>query len=59
MGAAVIYAGLGDVENTLAYLEKGVENRGMSAIMVKCDPRFDLARSEPRYHDILKRMNLG
>ena len=55
---ALTYAGLGDIENSLTCLEKACDARGASGIPVKVDPRFDLLRSEPRFHNVLRRMNL-
>jgi tetratricopeptide (TPR) repeat protein len=55
---AVIYAGLGDTDNALLYLEKGCDARGMSGVLLKPDPRLDLLRSEPRYQNLLRQMNL-
>ncbi len=59
LSVAVIYAGLGDIEDALISLEKGCDARGMSGVLVKVDPRFDPLRSEPRFQQILRRMNLA
>ncbi len=56
---AAIYASLGDVENALTYLEKACDARGMSGVMVNMDPRYAGLRGEPRFQNILKRMNLA
>jgi hypothetical protein len=56
---AVIYTNLGDVGNALTSLEKACDARGMSGVLVKCDPRFVPLRGEPRLQNILKRMNLA
>jgi eukaryotic-like serine/threonine-protein kinase len=56
---AVIYAILGDVENALTSLEKACDARGMSGVMVNMDPRYAALRGEPRFQNILKRMNLA
>jgi serine/threonine protein kinase/tetratricopeptide (TPR) repeat protein len=59
VSVAAIYVGLRDTENALTALEKACDNRGMSGILVKVDPRFDPLRSEPRFQQVLKRMNLA
>jgi len=56
---AAIYAGLGDTENALTSLEKACDNRGMSGILLKVDPRFEPLHSEPRFQEVLRRMNLA
>jgi serine/threonine protein kinase/tetratricopeptide (TPR) repeat protein len=56
---AVIYAGLGDTDNALLYLEKACEARGMSGVLLKPDPRLDPLRSEPRFQKLLRQMNLA
>ncbi len=56
---AMIYAGLGDTENALLSLEKSCDARGMVAFFTKVDERFDALRSEPRFQQVLKRMNLA
>jgi len=59
-GAALIYAGLGDAENALTFLEKACDVRGgMLAVTIGFDPRFDALRPEPRFQGVLKRMNLA
>jgi serine/threonine protein kinase/tetratricopeptide (TPR) repeat protein len=59
IAVTMIYAGLGDTENALSSLEKACEARGMCAVFTKGDSRFDALRSDPRYQEILKRMNLA
>jgi serine/threonine protein kinase/Flp pilus assembly protein TadD len=56
---AVIYTNLGDVGNALTSLEKACDARGMSGVLVKCDPRFVPLHGEPRFQNVLKRMNLA
>ena len=59
IAVATIYTGLGDTENALLCLEKACDSRGISGIHVKADPRFDPLRSEARYQQVLRRMNLA
>jgi Flp pilus assembly protein TadD len=56
---AVIYAGLGDTDNALLYLEKACDARGMTGMLMKPDPRLDQLRSEPRFQKLLRQMNLA
>jgi tetratricopeptide (TPR) repeat protein len=56
---AVIYVGFGDVENALANLERACDARGMSGVLVKYDHRLDSLHEEPRFQNVLRRMNLA
>jgi eukaryotic-like serine/threonine-protein kinase len=58
--AAQIYAGIGEKDKTFEWLEKAYEDRsiGSSFVNVKVDPIFDPLRSDPRFADLLRRMNL-
>ncbi len=53
------YAFLGDKEKALDNLEKAYESRVFLSVFVKADPVFDSLRSEPRYQEILRKMNLA
>jgi len=57
---ARLYVGLGKKDKAFAYLEKSYEDRsiqfGFGSINV--DPTFDPLRSDPRFQDLLRRMNL-
>jgi len=56
---AVIYAGLGDMDQAFAWLERAFRDRDSSWLVdVRVDPRFDLLHSEPRFRDLLRRMKL-
>ncbi len=52
------YALLGDKQQALPWLEKSVENKVFLLSFVNADPIFDGLRSEPRYQEILRKMNL-
>ena len=56
---ATIYAGLGEKDAAFVELEKGYEQHDwqMSAVLKK-EPMLDPLRGDPRYKDLLKRMNL-
>ncbi len=53
---ALIYAGLGDKDQAMAWLEKTYQERGF-LVFLKTDPKFDLLRDDPRFQDLLRRMN--
>ena len=59
MAVAVIYVNLGDVENALTALEKACDARGMLGVLLQGDPRFISLHGEPRFQNVLKRMNLA
>ncbi len=52
------YAQAGDIDKALELLEIGFHTREKTMIYLKSDPMFDNLRSDPRYRDLLKRMNL-
>jgi len=53
---ANIYVGLGEKDKAFEWLEKAYEDH--SIYLVKVDPTFDPLRSDPRFADLLRRMNL-
>ena len=56
---AIIFTGLQDKDKALEWLEKAYEERSLGGgHIVPADPRFDPLRSNPRFKDILRRMNL-
>ena len=55
---AVVYAGLGEKDQALDWLEKSVNERDPAMTNLKVEPRFDNLRSDPRFVDLLRRMKL-
>jgi TolB-like protein/Tfp pilus assembly protein PilF len=55
---ALIYIGLGDKEEALNHLEKQMLARAETANTYSVAPELDDLRSEPRFKEMLKRMNL-
>jgi len=55
---AYIYAGLGRTGDALDWLEQAVEDRDGWLIYLNTYPRFDSLRGEPRFKDILQRLQL-
>jgi len=54
---ATIYAGLGDKNQALAYLEKAFEERSSYVTYLKIDQVWDPLRDDPRFHSLLRRLN--
>lgn len=55
---AFIYARLGDKDQTFAWLEKGFKDKSDAMEYIKSSTPLDPWHSDPRYVDLLKRMNL-
>jgi hypothetical protein len=53
---ASIYAGLGEKEEALAWLEEGFKERSFQLQFLKVDPRFDALRDDPRFANLLQRI---
>ena len=54
---ALIHLGLGQKEQAFEWLEKAYNDRASWMVWLKVDPRFDPLRSDPRFQDLLRRMN--
>lgn len=54
---AIIYCGLGEREKTLNYLETSLAEREVQMTFLKVDTRWDWLRGEPRFVDLMRRMN--
>ena len=50
---------LGDNEQAFEWLEKAYEVRDDGLTRLKLDPRYQSLRADPRYADLLRRINLG
>ena len=55
---AIIYTGLGEKDQAFAWLQKAYETGG-SYSFLKVDPMFDSLRSDSRFTDLLRRVNLA
>jgi len=55
---ARVFAGLGEKEQALAWLERAIDQRDERAVMLKVDPHFDSLRSDPRFRNLLGRLGL-
>jgi TolB-like protein/DNA-binding winged helix-turn-helix (wHTH) protein/Tfp pilus assembly protein PilF len=54
---ALICVGLGRKDQAFTWLEKGFEERGHQMVLLKTEPSFDPLRSDPRFQDLLHRMD--
>jgi serine/threonine protein kinase/tetratricopeptide (TPR) repeat protein len=57
---AVIYTGVGEKDKAFEWLEKAYDERSTTTGLcaMKVSPLFDSLRSDPRFADLLRRMNL-
>lgn len=53
------YAGIGDKEQALAWLERAYDQHSNILTTLKVDPAFDSLRSEPRFQEVLRRVHLA
>ena len=53
---AIAYAGLRDTDQTLAWLERGFDDRTLRPLIR--DPMFDFVKDHPRFRALLEKMNL-
>ena len=58
-GVAAIYAGLGDKEAALTWLERAVGTRGVGLIFLAHEPMYRSLHNEPRYRRIVEQLKLG
>lgn len=54
----LVYAGLGEKDSAFEWLEKAVVVRDKGLTFLKVDPCLDPLRSDPRFHDLLRRIGL-
>jgi tetratricopeptide (TPR) repeat protein len=57
-GFALIHVGLGENDEALEWLEKAYQDRNSWMPFMQVEPRLDPLRSDPRFQDLLHRMNL-
>jgi tetratricopeptide (TPR) repeat protein len=56
---AVIYAGLGEVDEAFKWLEKAYEERNGPLAILNRESAFNAMHSDPRFQDLLRRIGLG
>lgn len=55
---AVIYAGLGEKDEAITYLERAYDEHSVGAAWLRFDPRLDTLRAEPRFQNFVRRIGL-
>jgi serine/threonine protein kinase/tetratricopeptide (TPR) repeat protein len=53
---AIVYSGLGDLDQAFEWLDKAYEYRSANMIWLKVEPVWDNLRSDPRFDDLLRRV---
>ena len=60
LSMALVHAGLGDTEQSFAWLEKAYRDRDPWLVQfLKVNPHFDNLRPDPRYSELLRRTGLA
>ena len=54
---ALAYNGLGETDKTFEWLEKGYEQHDPKMAFLKVEPKWNNLRSDPRFIDLMRRMN--
>ena len=54
---ALIYNGLGETDKSLEWLEKGYEQHDPKMAFLKVEPKWNNLRNEPRFIELMRRMN--
>ena len=54
---ARVHLGLGEKEKALSFLERACKDRDISLVSLKVGWIYDPLRSDPRFQDLLRRMN--
>lgn len=55
---AIVHVGLGEADAAFAALERAFELRSLRILSIAMDPHWKPLRSDPRYHDLLRRIGL-
>ncbi len=53
---ALIHNGLGERDETLAWLERGFEQRDPKMVFLKVEPKWNNLRDDPRFQDLMRRV---
>src|SRR6266852_2018209 len=55
---AIVYAGLGENDRALDWLEKAYGDHSNAVVFLKVDPQLDTLRSNPRFHELQRKLRL-
>jgi hypothetical protein len=55
---ALIHVGMGEIDQAFAWLEEAEKGHDGILVRINVDPRFDRLRSDPRFHDLVRRVGL-
>jgi TolB-like protein/DNA-binding winged helix-turn-helix (wHTH) protein len=55
---AILYAQLGNREQTFSFLEQSFRKRIPDLVFLQCDPEFDFLHADPRYRSLIQRIGL-
>ena len=58
-GVALIYAGLGEKDQALNWLQKALEDRSHWLVWMRLDPRWDPIRKDARFEEISRRVGIA
>jgi serine/threonine-protein kinase len=53
---AMLYNGLGEREETFAWLDRAIEQRDPKLTFLKVEPKWNNLRGDPRFQEIMKRV---
>ncbi len=56
---ASLYAGIGETEEALRWLQKGYDEHSWWLVTIKVDSAFDSLRSDPRFNDLERKVGLS
>jgi TolB-like protein len=56
---AIVYAGLGEKQQALAWLEKAYQDRDVRLVFLKVEPKWDTLRVDERFRDLIGRVGLA
>jgi len=56
---AMIYAGLGDKDQALTWLERAYQQRVHNMVFLKVEPELDGLRSDPRFASLVQQLGLN
>ena len=54
---ALIYAGLGDKDNAVSWLQRAYEDRSTGMAFLRTDPELNSLHSDPRFEDLSRRIS--